>query len=61
MSIIRLSNLFRRKMNKFILILFIIVFITACGGGGSAAAPGSSPASGPSGIISSQVDPVQST
>ena len=51
-------------MKKIISILFIAVLVTACGGGGSAAAsppanPGSG--SGPSGNISGQVDPVQST
>ena len=45
-------------MKKIRSILFIAVLVTACGGGGSVAAP---PGSGPSGIISSQVDPVQST
>ena len=51
-------------MKKIISILFIAVLLTACGGGGSAAAsPAANPASGssPSGIISGQVDPVQST
>jgi len=47
-------------MKKIISILFIAVLVTACGGGGSVAAPPGS-GSGPSGIISSQVDPVQST
>ena len=50
-------------MKKIISILFIAVLVTACGGGGSAAASPANPNSGsiPTGNISSQVDPVQST